>query len=96
MPCATNIGAFTVISVRIEDVVACAGPASATITSLSGVLGDDGAFEQLLRRPRPNSSLDRTWLGLVWSTEVDGLSQLEMNLRRKIRSQKDYFLAIVE
>ena len=61
---------------------------------MSGVLGDDGAFVQLLRRPRP--SPDRTLLGLVWSTEVDGSSLLEMNLRRKIRSQKDYFLAIVE
>ena len=63
---------------------------------MSGVLGGDGAFVQLLRRPRPNSSLDRTWLGLVWSTEVDGSSLLEMNSKRRIRSRKDYFLAIVE
>ena len=46
---------------------------SAAITSL-GVAGDDGVSGQLRRHRRPSFSLDRTWLGLVWSTEVSDSS----------------------
>ena len=58
-PYATNIGAFGAVIVRIENFVACAGPALATITSLADVLDDDGIFRQPLKFLPLNSYQDR-------------------------------------
>ena len=61
-PCVASIGTFGAVGARIEEVVACAGPAStATITSLGDSLGGEGGAsgQPLLRLPRPNPG--RTW-----------------------------------
>ena len=99
-PCAADIGAFGVVGVRTEEVAACAGltvgSTWAAITSLGGAFGDDGVSGQPPRLHHPNSTRDRTWQDWVWSEEDGGSSLLEISWKRKIRSQKDYFLAIVE